>query len=854
MPLFSGPTVGHVWVKVHGDGTGLDDDIEDSIDDSQPVWKKGGEESGESFNEGWLKAFREGMADREKEWANQNRGFRSQMTKNTKAVLTDVKVLEHFITKSTDVVQNAWNDLYDAEVEYARGLDYLIIQERKHQIEVQKKTADFSKMRKELAEARQDQVDWSDAFGRAFGRGSRNNFLNFVGSFVGGLANMGEELLKFAAGSSEAGIKFGELIYEMGKSGGTLQKVGAGIARFAGRGGAGAGAGVGIAALPVLLGLAYHGITMFASGISGLIGIVAAIVSSITYGLIGALGGLIGVLGTAAFGVGVLALAIANLDKDTKKALKPVGEEFKALGETAADAFGPHLVKNVDGFVDVLKGARPVVRATADAMGRVLDKFMKDLKQPEWQAFKRDMTQFLPNAVEDLGNSGANLSKGLGGVFRALIPLTEEFLGWLTGITDEFAEWATSAEGQRKMKKFFDEAGESAAILGDFLWSVGEALGVIVSEGKDTGDGMLKGITDALDRFVKWAGTDEGKKAFDDFFKFAEDLGGELGDLVEKVIELWDKLDTPRSRKNLLAVLNIVEDILDKFIWLAERVERFIELAEKAKAVVGELWERASNKAEGFVEKLADVKSGITKAFSNLGETRGKITSAFAGLAGKILGKIGDISLFKNFEFPSLDKIASKFGGAAAKILNKISTIDLWKNLSFPSLDKIAAKFIGAAGKIGNKIGDVNLIDNFDFPSLETIAGKFAGLGAKISSQIGTVTIDIVANLTGGLAGKGWDWINAHTASGGIFEGAQMRIIGEAGPEAVVPLNRPLSRVDPAVRELSAIAQGLQTPHMANGGVVAEARPIDITVVTPTKDPYAVAVETVNRLTAVGYS
>lgn len=46
------------------------------------------------------------------------------------------------------------------------------------------------------------------------------------------------------------------------------------------------------------------------------------------------------------------------------------------------------------------------------------------------------------------------------------------------------------------------------------------------------------------------------------------------------------------------------------------------------------------------------------------------------------------------------------------------------------------------------------------------------------------------------------------TASGGIFTGAQTRLIGEAGPEAVVPLNRPLSQVDPSVRWLSAYAQG----------------------------------------------
>lgn len=46
------------------------------------------------------------------------------------------------------------------------------------------------------------------------------------------------------------------------------------------------------------------------------------------------------------------------------------------------------------------------------------------------------------------------------------------------------------------------------------------------------------------------------------------------------------------------------------------------------------------------------------------------------------------------------------------------------------------------------------------------------------------------------------------TASGGIFSGAQTRLIAEAGREAVVPLDRPLNMVDPSVRWLSAFAQG----------------------------------------------
>jgi hypothetical protein len=88
-------------------------------------------------------------------------------------------------------------------------------------------------------------------------------------------------------------------------------------------------------------------------------------------------------------------------------------------------------------------------------------------------------------------------------------------------------------------------------------------------------------------------------------------------------------------------------------------------------------------------------------------------------------------------------------------------------------------------------------------------------------------------------------------ASGGVVYGPTRALVGEAGPEAVVPLARPLALVDPAVRALSAFAQGL-TPGVQPQGI-PEQRPIELTIVTPTKDPHAVALETINRLTAVGY-
>ena len=89
-------------------------------------------------------------------------------------------------------------------------------------------------------------------------------------------------------------------------------------------------------------------------------------------------------------------------------------------------------------------------------------------------------------------------------------------------------------------------------------------------------------------------------------------------------------------------------------------------------------------------------------------------------------------------------------------------------------------------------------------------------------------------------------------ATGGTVYGPTHALIGEAGPEAVVPLNRPLSQVDPSVRLLSAIAQG-KTAALASGGVVGgQGTVVSIQpgaiVVQDAADPRRAALEVVDAI------
>lgn len=127
-----------------------------------------------------------------------------------------------------------------------------------------------------------------------------------------------------------------------------------------------------------------------------------------------------------------------------------------------------------------------------------------------------------------------------------------------------------------------------------------------------------------------------------------------------------------------------------------------------------------------------------------------------------------------------------------------------------------------------------------------TIISNVRGFVNTVVGLINGV-LDKISALSGGL-------INLHvpslpkTAVGGLFTSAQTRIIGEAGPEAVVPLRRNLSQVDPSVRGLSAFAQGKGVPESAGvrsgGNVIFEAGAI----VSPYSDPALVATQAADKV------
>lgn len=175
----------------------------------------------------------------------------------------------------------------------------------------------------------------------------------------------------------------------------------------------------------------------------------------------------------------------------------------------------------------------------------------------------------------------------------------------------------------------------------------------------------------------------------------------------------------------------------------------------------------------------------------------------------------------------------------------------------------VTAPFTSAYSAISGALGRIAGVVRSGFNALPgTIRGALSGVASimtqpfidgynKIMGWVGRLKNISIPNPFSGISPPSW---LPGFAAGGLVNGATKLIAGEAGPEAIVPLRRPLDQVDPSVRWLSAIAQG-KTEKMASGGTVGTGRHVTveegaIVVQTQRADPAIIASQVLDRIAA----
>lgn len=872
-----GETIGTAYVRILADGSGLDDSIKREMHKAEPMMHTQGEQHASAYSDGFNKQMKKEDPNRtilERLHAGMGRfdatshligerlseGLREELEKAFPEDIgaTMFRHLEEDLTEGRLNINRLGDELENLRPRLVRAVKEVEKMGRAARLAAEgteKLIPDDAPTKLHNLNTRLDST--AEKLGLAFGKTSRNDAVNFFGAIVEGIARTLfsiPKLLEKAQGLSKVFTEAGggiEGFLAVGK------QIGPALAK----------AGPALGGLLLIVGVVIGPLT---SMIAGLAGAVIALAGSISFALAGAVGALVGAVLPLAAGVGVAVLAITNLSDTTKKAISEAIDPFKdalhEIGEVAGERLFENFDKQMPKFTKALKVLRPVILGIADALGDVIGKFADLAASPAFKRFADVMGKFLPDAVRQLGDIFANVGRAMLGVFTSLVPITQRFLDWLVNITDEFADWVNTPAGQKRLVEFFERAGDAAETLGDFLGAVGEAIGELLSAGEPTGTGLIESMANAAEDFVAWLETHKGTVR--DWFADAGDIARAAGDAIGGIIKVLDSLDTPENRKIAEVVLQSIAVALDAIAvalkvsginLLIQILSLAISLGTKAGEALLSSVGAIRDWATRVPEMVSRVVNNIVEFFQKLPGRIGEFLQRLPGILDRALNRMlfnVGVMIGKTIKF--FIELPGKIASALVRLAGVFRERFLAAVAAIPGIiDRIVGFFRGLPEKIADALVDLTDTIMGFFEELPDLVGDvigdivaaFLGLGGKILDAIGEIDISgLIKWPTGKLGQLASGIIEGMHARGGIFTGPTLGMIGEAGPEAVVPLHRSLSQVDPAVRQLSAIAQGLTLPTVSPGRSVTA----NITVVSPQADPRAVATETVNYLTAVG--
>lgn len=578
----------------------------------------------------------------------------------------------------------------------------------------------------------------------------------------------------------------------------------------------------------------------------------------------------IATLGSAA-GAGVVTLgtSLVALLPGLGVAIGGIASLVKTMSDE--DAVQPKYTKNIralgKAFVDLGKSIEEnLFSRTDDALGRFLDQTLPRLT-PAINRVASSLGDSLANVVDRLGSNRSidqfnkilritegisdsiletfvNLISAIGGVTVAAGPTIQRFGKWLERITKQFDDWANSPIGQNKLREWFDNGSRVLSKFNNLLVEAGKMLGRLVTP-------------DSVKRTER----------------FLDALAGSM-DFLEAIGRVLGELDIFGLAATLL---DTVGSGLAGFLRLLEPVAKFINISlNRAFEVLGATLQWLTP----LFIPLQVAWDLLVHAFERITEWSQPIVDAFASMDGS-MGGLGDTIVGELME--PLDQLIDGFldllpppEEIAAFIRNELiprvrefahwltteaipAIVNFWQWLDKYVIPAIQT-FFGWMSRANTIIQTMaSLFNMVVTPALEAFRAVWDTIIAPIQRFVGTAIgllqplLDLLNRIFGvmgsivGYTPKVKSSIQAatnnrvtpRTATGGTFYTPQIRQIAEAGAEMVVPLQRPLSQVDPSVRAVAAFARGL--PVSGGGGKTVNIEPGAFQVVTPNTNPVLVA-------------
>lgn len=220
--------------------------------------------------------------------------------------------------------------------------------------------------------------------------------------------------------------------------------------------------------------------------------------------------------------------------------LRPALEELR---ENAAEGFFSEINDSVGELEKLFDELNPVMFSTAQTLGKVADEAINLVTSADYLERLTDVAGTNRRSIEDLGGALVDVIDGFTSVLVAADPLIGRFTGWIAEISEEFREFANSAEGQERIAAVFERSGDVAARLGEIM---GNLVGVMKNYAETAGPAVdyllvqLEESTRLWEAQGKLSGEAlaEQQRGTVQAVKNTKEFGGLLGDILRLLQEM----------------------------------------------------------------------------------------------------------------------------------------------------------------------------------------------------------------------------------------------------------------------------------------------------------------------------
>jgi len=401
---------------------------------------------------------------------------------------------------------------------------------------------------------------------RLFGGTYRNNAINLLAKSLAGLTNLTESAVNGITGLFKS-VAEGAAEGEQGAT--FMEKLSAGASELAASGPAAAAA---IVAVGVAM-------TFLVSIANALLAIVVALAATITSALVGALA--VGAAGltavAAAAGLGVLAfMSMTDAQKHLlSEGFKPLHEEAIGLGQVMLH----DLIPAFDTWSRNLQIALAYAKPLADVMGGALAEagsvFSASLSGPGVQLFITSLSTVLLPLLFNLSAAMGGFLNGTLALFAAVLPMVLRFSIYLNKVATSFSAWATSAKGQNAITDFVNRALDSLNSLWNFIKAIGGLIAAVLfsPSGQQTGNNIFDRMTKAVQRFTNYLQQDD---RLDKWFKQGEEFAIALGNAIKLIGKILQSLNQSGVIDGISRLVDIAVSSYDAFKKLPRVIEDLV--------------------------------------------------------------------------------------------------------------------------------------------------------------------------------------------------------------------------------------------------------------------------------------